>query len=236
MAQRMWSEEEGRGGKPDSQGFKDTGRGCGDEPEGREHRHARGEKTRPRGWFCLSETFEDEQRTRRWGQGSEPPRVLHPGSGAWTRACSEAASKPVAGAEDTPAPRALTGRTKGFSAPVSSLLEAFSAPQAHALGKPSVRTRPPPPNHHHRHAHRPFWKVPPSLLRWPQNRWREREQGATSGTERWPCATCLCQSPGARDECAQVRNSLQSKCHRRVQTQTPGAIGFHDPPAAVVTG
>lgn len=31
-----------------------------------------------------------------------------------------------------------------------------------------------------------------------------------------------------RDECARLGHRLQSEWHRRLQTQTPGAIGFHD--------
>lgn len=124
-----------------------------------------------------------------------------------------------AGTGSVPFPNLSDHPTRAPSNPgqLSSRRFLCTAPP-HALGKPSVQTRPPT------HARRLLCEVPPSPLRGSQNRWheREREQGLLWAP--WDGHP----PPDAVRAPAPVINVPNSETHRRFQTQTPGAIGFHD--------
>lgn len=113
----------------------------------------------------------------------------------------------------------LTTQPEPPPTPVSSLLEGSCVPPPPTRSWEALC-----PDKTPTHARRLLCEVPPSPLRGSQNRWheREREQGLLWAP--WDGHP----PPDAVRAPAPVINVPNSETHRRFQTQTPGAIGFHD--------
>lgn len=178
--------------------------------------HASREKTGPSLGFCFSSLFMMTSGPRtRVERRSEPSDLFDPDPMAWKRAPWEATLKPVATAKGIPLPSQCgTDGTKVCATLVGFLLDVFSVPRAHALGKSSVQNPPP-------QALGALWKEPPSLLRWPRSRCVKHSKSYFGHREMAVCHLTLSE-PRHCDECVQLRNRLQSKCHWPFQTQAPG--------------
>lgn len=106
--------------------------------------HASREKTGPSLGFCFSSLFMMTSGPRtRVERRSEPSDLFDPDPMAWKRAPWEATLKPVATAKGIPLPSQCgTDGTKVCATLVGFLLDVFSVPRAHALGKSSVQNPP----------------------------------------------------------------------------------------------